>query len=584
MKQIFSFLFILNGLVGFCQTKDTSLYTSENPYRIFQTTINADSLFGFSFLKQNFKTTDLGNPGSKEFNLEYDLPQFEIFGSSFMYSNRHKEFYFCESPVTYAYYSLGSNKTQELYIRHVQKFAERTYTNLIYRKTRSEGFYVHQLNNVDQINFNLVSSSKSKRYELSFQGQYDGVKRQENGGLNDDSLFNLDFYSNPNLYLVQFTDGMSYFRNWYADLIQNLNLIRINEKFRLGLSHQFSYRYNSHEYNGLPTNGFYSSIFKDSLSTIDKSEIEVFSNEIALNLRADSLDLKLGFNNSLQHFYSFDSVNHGTQNNLFLNLNYDRINWKFKSNVQYYLGGVYDGNYFFHTTIKYNRETEFISSYEAKITTYNSRPLINELFYSGNHFQWSNSFLNNQNTTIELKLSHKKKLSLRIKYNLIKHPLYLDTLSQIKQSTTPVSILGAGLEYRVLLFKHLNFYADVFYQNISSGNVIRVPNLILNSSLFYSGKLWTMQFNSGVHFNYYSSYFANSFNPNLNSFYIQDLTKYGNYPMLDVFFEARVKTVKVFFSLNHVMEGLMGSNYFIADNLPMTKRCFRFGLSWNFYN
>jgi hypothetical protein len=93
-----------------------------------------------------------------------------------------------------------------------------------------------------------------------------------------------------------------------------------------------------------------------------------------------------------------------------------------------------------------------------------------------------------------------------------------------------------------------------------------------------------MDLNIGANVNYFSSYNAPVYLPALNSFGIQNGNKFGNYPMVGVFMEGRVRTVRYYLALDHVLEGVLERNYFAFPGYPMVDRLFRFGLSWTFIN
>jgi hypothetical protein len=74
--------------------------------------------------------------------------------------------------------------------------------------------------------------------------------------------------------------------------------------------------------------------------------------------------------------------------------------------------------------------------------------------------------------------------------------------------------------------------------------------------------------------------------PATGIFHLQDEADIGGYPFLDVFIAFRVKTTRIFFSYNNVLQsvGAAGNNFFTAYPYPMKPRFFRLGLVWYFYD
>lgn len=581
---VFILSFLIVGYSAFAQKNDSTLYSGSYFNFIDLQPEPVDSLFGFYLTSNDFNSTDLGNPGSVRLPLVFQIQEKAAFSSSLMFNERNWKFYLSETPTTYASYSLGTNKAQELYVRHVQKFGANTYANLIYRKTRSEGFYLHQLNDVNLLNLNFKTNTKNKRYELIIMGQMDQIKREENGGLNDDSLFRINYYSNPRLYDVQFTDGVNKYKNWFADVDQNLRLLNTKSRNFVSLFHQFSYRYNFHNYTGNPLNGFYNLIYNDSILTNDQSELGEWSNAFGIRWGGDRLDYRISLVNSNQHYLSNDSVLQQNQNAIQWSAYMLLNQWKIKLNARYVFNGIYKENYVINADLNYQIKKGFIGDINVKIHSSQATPDLNEIAYNGNHFKWNNILLNQRFSMYKIGFNTRNRsLAFNLMYQSIDLPVYFDTNAFIRQDVLKNHVFAADMELRYTFFKHLTVFTKATYQYVNS-SVIRVPDIIINSAVFYNGNAWTMQFNTGIGLNYYSAYYANSFNPNLSNFYLQNQQLMGNYPMMDVFFESRIKTVKVFLSVHHVAQGLFGNNYFISENYPMFRRCFRMGLSWNFFN
>jgi hypothetical protein len=83
---------------------------------------------------------------------------------------------------------------------------------------------------------------------------------------------------------------------------------------------------------------------------------------------------------------------------------------------------------------------------------------------------------------------------------------------------------------------------------------------------------------------YTSAYYANAYMPATGQFYIQTEKKYGDYPFIDFFINAQIKTVRIFIKVDHLNSGLMGNYYMLTPHYPMSDRAFKFGISWRFFD
>ena len=125
------------------------------------------------------------------------------------------------------------------------------------------------------------------------------------------------------------------------------------------------------------------------------------------------------------------------------------------------------------------------------------------------------------------------------------------------------------------------------FNNVSSGSdVFRVPNFVTRNTIYYSNFLFKgnpLYLQTGITFKYFSAYYANSFNPLLNEFSLQNDTKIGGFPMLNFFVNAQIQRTRIFFKVEHFNPGFTGYNYYAAPNYPYRDLSVRFGLVWNFF-
>jgi hypothetical protein len=101
-------------------------------------------------------------------------------------------------------------------------------------------------------------------------------------------------------------------------------------------------------------------------------------------------------------------------------------------------------------------------------------------------------------------------------------------------------------------------------------------NLVLFKKALYA--------QAGIDLSYYSSWFAQGYNPVTGQFYHQRRQKTGNYLFGDVFLNFKVKSALLFVKYQHFNAGLSGYNYYLSPDVPMQDASFKFGVKWTFYN
>ena len=96
-----------------------------------------------------------------------------------------------------------------------------------------------------------------------------------------------------------------------------------------------------------------------------------------------------------------------------------------------------------------------------------------------------------------------------------------------------------------------------------------------------------------VHFGgdmrFFTSYYAPEYVPQLSQFAVQQneavKTKVGNYPLINVYANFKLKKARFFIMYSHANKGLVGGdNYFSIPHYPLNPGRFQFGVSVDFVN
>lgn len=126
----------------------------------------------------------------------------------------------------------------------------------------------------------------------------------------------------------------------------------------------------------------------------------------------------------------------------------------------------------------------------------------------------------------------------------------------------------------------------LFQQAVSGDAVFNVPQIITRQSLYYQDHWFkkALFLQTGINFKYFSEYNMNAYDPVLAEFYVQNEQKLGGFPMVDLFFNAKVRQTRIYIKYEHINALFGNSNdYFSAPGYPFRDAVIRFGLVWNFF-
>ena len=210
----------------------------------------------------------------------------------------------------------------------------------------------------------------------------------------------------------------------------------------------------------------------------------------------------------------------------------------------------------------------------------------NNLF--SNHYMWSNSFKQEDETRFEVSLNVPSiALEVSAWQGVISNKIYYDAQSMVAQSSDAISLtsLYARKDFRLGGF---HFDHRVLLQWSTNQEVIPVPLCSAFLSYYYEcwverNKVLRLQF--GVDGKFNTSYYAPSYNPALATFYNQREYEIGNYPYLDVFLTAKWKRMRIFLKYQHVNYNLFGNGHYLPTaGYPLNPGMFKVGISWGFYD
>ncbi|MDA0608314.1 MAG: hypothetical protein O3C00_00260 [Bacteroidetes bacterium] len=124
----------------------------------------------------------------------------------------------------------------------------------------------------------------------------------------------------------------------------------------------------------------------------------------------------------------------------------------------------------------------------------------------------------------------------------------------------------------------------LYQQSDDSSGLYNIPKFVARSALFVSTDLFekAMFAHIGVKARYFDTYFADGYHPVLGVFYSQQHTSLPGYAVIDAFVFAKVRSMDIFLTYEHLNADWALPGYFAAPGIPFRDSVLRFGFTWNF--
>lgn len=557
---------------------------------------------------------------------------FNPFGNNYYYLKNAK-FYNANLPFTQFYYTQGRGLTQQGLVsfdaEHTQNIGKKFNIAAKYHSTTNSGYYKRQTNAMKNIQLTSYYKSKNQKYLATLALTYNKSNMLENGGLLQDgkytdSLFralttpvkSVDVELNNAKNINRFRQHQISQTYWLVGKYSNDTFK--NYKPQLGIKHSLNLDKQTNYYTDL--NSDFNSVIYDSIyhfnanGSFDSIRYRGISNsfEIFTPLKPNGLSFTAGARlDNIQYYQQANNVNYRNLRTHNTSV-YGQLNFSF---IKLFLSQAFAQIY----TTGYNQKDYFINwkneilllkkqkiTAEIALTSSAKRPDYQQQFMLSNHFIWQNNF--NQITTQQLSFGlhkgikkpniynayfyslPKKSFDFTLNYFLTSNYIYFDTDAKPKMGAANQSVLQF-YGFKHFNFKHIQFNQSLFYQVFSDKikSHLLLPNFASKSSLyvqFYAFKKATF-LQIGTDISYIQNYTANFYNPATRSFQ-RSSKQVGNYPFIDFFINAEIKTAKIFFKMEHLnqdMSIMSGFNnyYYNSPFQPSSPRRFRLGLAWKFY-
>jgi len=331
--------------------------------------------------------------------------------------------------------------------------------------------------------------------------------------------------------------------------------------------------------------GIYTNVYLDSISTVDSIYYNNLSNTISIGFQNSIFSFAL-FGKSDQMHYAQNKFINSTYHTTYLGIqsSFQKKELVINTIAKYGLDGFF----------KEDIESEIIFIYDKKkynidgnISYFLNHPEINYNYYTSNHFIWNYEDLNKQ-SILDFRVNLKVKilqLDFSAETKILNNTLYFDSLAISGQDKNTASISSFSLAKD---YKLLNFYfrTAFIYQLTSNQILFPLPEMIGRQVAYYQKYIFkgALKFQMGAGVFYSTGYYGYAYMPALTEFYVQNNTKLGYYPKLDVFINIHLKRAQLFLKYEHFNAGKSLHKSYAVSGYPPMSKSLKFGISWNLFD
>ncbi|MCW5520214.1 putative porin [Aureitalea sp. L0-47] len=631
MSKTLSFLFLsLFTTVVFSQSYPTGPdNTPQNKapidlYKIIshdRDTTNVDTAlsiqkdYKFNYLRRDdFELIPFANVGQTYNSLGYSFnnknlkPLFVAQSHHFNYAEIEDMHYFrVPTPLTELYFRTAFNQGQQLDAFLTVNTSEQFNFSIAYKGVRSLGSYQQSLTSTGNFRFTTNYQTKNKRYKFRGHIAAQDILNRENGGLNANSIFlfetNDPEFEDRGRLDVNFEnaenklEGLRFYADHEYELISKRDSTSYNV---LNIGNRISYEDKFYEYRqGEPFTGFGESYEASDLKKTTKLEdfnVQGYArleNSILGEIGASIgyTDFNYGYNTVI--VLDEGRITNRIQGNLVqFGASYRKQyrGFELTGNGKINIAGDFDGNYLnAAAAFSFNEENKVKASATIHSVAPNFNFLLNQSDYV--NYNWQNDFENVKTQELKFELNSEKLLDAEVSYTGIDDFTYF-TIKANDSTPTPQQYgdrvdymkVKASREFRYKSFALMN--TVMFQQAVSGDEVFNIPQIVTRHSLYYQDEWFkkAMFLQTGITVKYFTEYDMNGYDPVLAEFYVQENEKIGGFPMVDLFFNAKIRQTRIYVKYEHINQLFNTSNsHFAAPGYPYRDAVIRFGLVWNFF-
>jgi len=629
-KPFLIFLFLFISAVVYSQNEDgiAPKKKKEKPsitlYKIISaardttfvdTSLSIQKDYKFNYLRNDiFELQEFANVGQTYNTLAYDfkntnlLPLFAAQSHHYNYKKIEDiKYFYVPTPLTELYFKTAFKQGQQLDAFFTINTTPQFNFSVEYMGVRSLGAYQNSLTSTGNFKFTSNYHSKDEKYTILTHLTAQDILNEENGGLTANSIVlfteNASDFTDRGRLDVNFEDAENLLKGFRVFLDQEYRLIQQKDSLSstsLSLGNKISFENKSYVFRQKsPFDGFGESYVTSNLNK--KVRSEDFTAQAYSRFKNNVIGTLSAFVSYTDYNYGYDTVlylnNETITNRIIGNVVQAGASYKKEyKGFQLYgegainISGDLDAN-FLKAGASYMINDENRISTEIK--THSVAPNFNFLLYQSDYknYNWQTNFNNVKTQQLAIYLESNNLVNASVTYTGIDDYTYFaikanDSTPTPHQYTDRVDYVKVKLQ-KEFRYKKFGLENTLLYQEaLSGGNVLNVPQIITRNTLYFNDEWFkkALYVQTGATFKYYSNYKMNAYDPVLAEFYVQNDQELGGIPYFDIFFNAKVQQVRIYFKYEN-FGALFTSKkeYFIAPGYPYRDAVLRFGIVWNFF-
>ena len=604
-------------LTGKTKYTDYKIISYKNDSTYIDTTLSMQKDYLFNYLRRDkFELLPFHNQGQTFNQLGYNFSEVSLYPNMGARAKHHNYYeiedinYFqVATPTSVLFYRNGLEQGQVLDATFTFNTSKRHNFSIAYKGLRSLGKYRESLSSHGNMRITYSYLTKNNAYDLKGHIVAQDLTNNENGGLTATSISNFE-NEDPN-----FTDrgrletnfsnasnllrGNRYYIEQGYKIWQRKDSLN-NTKSFLKVGHILNYELKHYNYNQNSANSLLGDAFTSQIE--DKLTYTVIDNQAFIALKSPIVLGELKFKaNYFDYNYAFKRVTIINEQTIPSSLsgNIVSVGGEWNTNLKSFninaeassiVTGNLTGNYL-KASAEYKQDSLFI--FKGTVLTNSKSSNLNFLLNQSDYinYNWFNNLKNERTRSLLFDFTSQKLINASAQITQIDNYTYFSDTTALTQpfptqaeKTINYLKLKVSKEFKVGKFALDN---TVMYQKVAQGSsVFRVPELVTRNTFYFSDYFFKgdpIYIQTGVTFKYFTEFYANSYNPLLSEFTLQNEQKIGGYPVFDFFINAQIQRTRIYLKAEHFNSNFTAPNYYSAPNYPYRDFVVRFGLVWNFF-
>ena len=605
----------LSGKTNYTDYKIIS-YKNDSAYIDTTLSMQKDRLFNY-LRRDNFELLAFHNQGQTFNQLAYNFSEVSLYPNMGARAKHHNYYdiedinYFqVATPTSELFYRNGLEQGQVLDAICTYNTSKRHNSSIAYKGLRSLGKYRESLSSHGNMRITYSYLTKNNAYDFKGHIVAQDLSNNENGGLTATSITNFE-NEDPN-----FTDrgrletnfsntsnllrgNRYYIENGYK-IWQRKDSLN-NTKSFLKVGYILNYELKHYDYDQNSANSILGDAFTSKIE--DKLTYTVFDNQAFIALKSPIVLGELKFKaNYFDYNYAFKSATIINEQTIPSSLsgNIVSVGGEWNTNLKSFninaeassiITGNLTGNYI-KASAEYKQDSLF--TFRGTVLTNSKSPNLNFLLNQSDYikYNWLTNLKNERTRSLLLDFASNKLLNASAQITQLDNYTYFSDTTAEQTQPLPLQAektinylkLKVSKEFKVGKFALDN---TIMYQKVAQGSsVFRVPEFVTRNTFYFSDYFFKgdpIYIQTGVTFKYFTEFYANSYNPLLSEFTLQNEQKIGGYPVFDFFINAQIQRTRIYLKAEHFNSNFTAPNYYSAPNYPYRDFVVRFGLVWNFF-